>query len=205
MHRFLKFIAVIAIVIGLESCASSTKITNSWRDPALTAADLHFQKVLALAIVKDEATRRAAEEEMVRQIGPNKSVAAHNILSGDDLKDVEKVKAKVTAEGFDGAVTMRLVGSEQQVTWVPGSYPNNYYSFYGYYGYAYPAVYDPGYMRTDVVVKVETNIYSVKDAKLVWTSLSESFNPDNAAQLVSEIADAVVYEMQDQGLIQKQK
>ena len=59
-----------------------------------------------------------------------------------------------------------------------GGYGAPYYgSFYGYWGYGWGAVYDPGYLRTDTVVMVETLIYSVTQDKLVWAGHSKTTNP----------------------------
>jgi hypothetical protein len=61
---------------------------------------------------------------------------------------------------------------------------------------------DPGYMRTDTIVRIETNIYSVKDGKLLWSGLSESFNPTGPAELVQGIVAAVVSDLKKQGMLQ---
>jgi protein-S-isoprenylcysteine O-methyltransferase Ste14 len=50
---------------GPFACAT-TEIETQWKDPAATAQDLAFQKVVAIAQVDDETTRRAAEDELVR-------------------------------------------------------------------------------------------------------------------------------------------
>ena len=58
---------------------------------------------------------------MVKQIGPDRAVAGYTILTDDESKDVNKVKAKLQAEGIDGAVTMKLAGSRSETTYIPGS------------------------------------------------------------------------------------
>jgi hypothetical protein len=50
------------------------------------------------------------------------------------------------------------------------------------------------------VVSVETNVFSVPDEKLLWSGISESFNPQDVARTVDEIADAVSRELRQQGL-----
>ena len=140
---------------------------------------------------------------MVREIGAERAVASYTVVPDSDLKDAEKAKARVKEAGFDGAVVLRLLGVDQEVTYVPGSYSYTPYygSFYGYWGYSWPAVYEPGYLRTDTVVKIETLIYSVKDDALLWAATSESVSPSGVDQLISDLAKAVSSKMRSEKLI----
>ena len=137
---------------------------------------------------------------MVTEIGKERAVAAYTILNQEEVKDVQKAKAKLGSD-FDLAIVMRLVGQEEQTRWVPGSYPTYYGSFYGYYGYAGPMVYDPGYLTTDTIVRVETNIYTLPDEKLVYSALSETFNPSSAPKVVKEIGQIIRGDLRTKGLI----
>ena len=111
-------------------------------------------------------------------------------------------KIKIEASGYDGAVIMRVVRQDQQQSYVPGSpMPAPYYSPYGYWGYSYSYAYSPGYMVTDEYVIVETNVYSLKDAKLLWSAQSESMNPGNVEELVEGVAQANLEEMRRRGVI----
>lgn len=199
MTRSIRTLGLALAIAGTAGCASTT-IKDSWSDPKLAPSSLKFEKILAIAMMPDQ-TRRVAEDEMVRQLGP-RATASYKFLSEEDLKNKEAAKTKVKEAGYDGAVIMRLTGKEQRLSYVPGSYPAPYYSFYGYYGYAGAAVYDPGYMTTDTIVSIETNVYSVTEDKLLWSGLSETFNPANTVQLVTDVAKAVRGALQKQGLIQ---
>jgi len=100
------------------------------------------------------------------------------------------VKVRVRDEGFDSAVIMRLTGVEREVSYVPGrlyAVPSYYHGFWGYYGWGWRSVYEPGYMRSDRVVNIATNVYSVRDDKLVWASQSETFNPATLRTAVAEV------------------
>ena len=93
-----------------------------------------------------------------------------------------KVREQIAASGVDGVVVMRLVYDENEVTYNAGTYPGPYYSFWGYYGWAYPIAYQPGYLQTDRLVGIETNVYDVETEKLVWSGLSRTKNPDERGQ-----------------------
>ena len=197
--RMAGFLVLGAIVLTLCACAS-TKLVESWSDPQ--AGPIQFKKVIAFFIIGDESIRKAAEDELVRQMERTQGVASYTLIPESDLKDLDKLKGWVQREGFDGAVAMRLVGLEQKKSWVPGRYPGVYNNFYGYYGYARPFGYDPGYMVKDTNVSVETNVYSLTEDKLIWSGVSETFNPDSAAKLVDDVARLVAKDLKAKGLLQ---
>ena len=104
------------------------------------------------------------------------------------------MKARLLREGFDGVVTLRMLG--------PGVWTGPCYGgFKGYWGYGWGAVYDPGYLSTDTIVSVETLIYSVKQDKLLWAGVSETTDSSKLDAFISEGADAVGNEMKKAGLL----
>ena len=182
----------------LMVCAS-TSITNSWVVP--DAQPIAFEKTIVVFMNTSESVRRSAEDQLVQRIGADRSVASHSLLSQDQVRDNDAARAAIDAGGFDGAVVMRVIGRDQQLTYQPGmSYPAHYGGFYSYYGYGWPAVYDPGYLRTDTIVTVETNVYSIADDKLLWSGVTETMNPNDVANAVDDVADAVSRELRRQGL-----
>jgi hypothetical protein len=210
MTRIFRQIGVTVGAVLVAACAS-TSIKSSWRDPAATAQSLRFRRIVVVALMRDSATRRVAEDELAGVInrGPRgragevQAVAGYTLLGEDDLRNVEAAKAKIRPEGFDGAITMRLVGKDQRVTYVPAAPapPIAYGRMWGYYGGAGGALYDPGYLRTDTVVSVETNVYSVTDEKLLWSGVSETFDPRDARTLVDDVARAVAKALEKEGLL----
>lgn len=191
------------LVIGLSAlatCSSGTQLAGTWREPQMTGVP--FQKVIVLVLAKDTIMRRIAEDEFVaRASGSTQAVQSYSLIPEDELGDQEKVKARLAAANIDGAAVMRLVGSDSQVTYNPGSYVTAYYTFWGYYGYAYPMVFDTGYVTADRVVRVETNVYSVTGDKLIWSGLSESMNPDSAQQIVDDVVRVVVSNLKSNGIV----
>jgi hypothetical protein len=198
MSRLLGIIGGISLVLLLSACAS-TRVTDSWKDPAATPFE--FKKVVVIAISSDQSVRRLVEDELARQITRAQAVPAYQVLGDDEVRDVSRVRAKLAEAGFDAAVTFRIIGAKDRVSWQPGAFPGPYYSFAGYQAWAWPAVYDPGYLRTDTYVSAETNVYSLSDGKLLWSGLSETFNPAGIQQLVADVCRAVGKELRKQGLL----
>jgi hypothetical protein len=134
-------------------------------------------------------------------------IPAYNLIPPNETRDKEKAKTLFNAAGIAGVVVLRAVGTEKEITSSPGYWSSaNYGSFWGgggYYGYGWGAVYEPGYLRTDTIVTVETLVYDLKADKLVWAGLSQSTNPSKVETLIKELVAAAAAEMKKQGLIRK--
>lgn len=197
-----KVLLSVAAVTMLTSCGTPTSFVSTWRDPE--AQPLNFNKVLVVAFMPDEGQRRSAEDEMVKNITRVEAVPSYRIVSKEQMKDSDATKAKVMELGVDGVVTMRFLGRDEKLEYVPGtmSYGPSYYQpFWGYYGYASPMMYDPGYYTTTNVVRLETNIYSLADEKLIWTGHSETDDPLSLDDLIDSVARATADELVKQGLL----
>lgn len=196
MKRYLTVLLASAFMTA--SCAS-TKMTKAWVYPE--HGPLQYNNVMAMVLVQDSLVRRSGEDELVYQIRKAKAVASYTLLRDDEMSDENLVRKAVTDSGVDAIIVMRPVYNEQEVRYVQGSYPVAYNSFYGYYGWAYPVVYSPGYYRNDRLVGVETNIYDTSDGKLVWSGLSQTTNPKDTRKLVGDTAKAVRSAMKKYGFI----
>ena len=187
---------------GLLGCgAGNTEFESTWRDPSVQS--IQFTKVLAVAISKEQGQRRTFEDEMVKIITANgnaQAVQSYTLLG--DIRDTAQAKQKANEAGIDGVVTMRVIGSEKEQRLVGGSAVPSYYGRpWGYYGYGWGSVYDPGYLVTDEMVQVETNIYSLKENKLIWAGRSETTNPGSVQELIDDVARAVGEELRRQNLL----
>lgn len=171
-----------------------TRVKTTWKAPGVEA--IQFEKVVAFVIAKDEAVRRNGEHELCERITRIPCAPAFAVVADADRGDVEKLAQQVDAAGFDGAVVLRYSGQRTQQTYVPTATP-----LWGYYGYGWGGAYDPGYVRQNELVDVETTVYSVPDRKLLWAGTTESMNPSDVRRTVDEIADAVAKAMRKEGLI----
>jgi hypothetical protein len=58
-------------------------------------------------------------------------------------------------------------------------------------------------VRTDTTFVVETLLFDVPEAKLLWAGTSESTNPKDAQALVRDIVTVAADQMKKDGLIKK--
>jgi len=188
-------------VVALGGC-SSTQVVSSWRDPEVS--NVTFSRVLVVAMVRDEARRRAVEDRMVADIERYgaQAVPSYRLIAAEDTRNAEVVKAAVLKGGFDGAVTWRTIAVTHETHYVPGiaDGPIGYGGFWGYYDAGWSSAYEPGYLQTDRVVRVETMVYRVGSGsdRLIWAGTSETLDPNSLTGLVDGVSDATIEEMRRQ-------
>lgn len=210
-----KYLVLFVAVLALSGCGSNTSIVNSWRDPKITVAQEHFKKVLVVALVKDEASRRVTENRIAASNPIFKTSYQYLNETTKQLTQEQKLKI-LQDENFDGVVTMRLVSTDKETSYVPGTYTGMYYGgfdgmYTGMYGYGFgnwygmysPNFYDPGYYQETTSYMVETNIFSLKENKLIWTGTTKSEYVTDLGQTVDAIMQAVVGEMKKDGSLPK--
>ena len=97
-------------IVLLNSCINSTQITKSWHEPSKHINIDKLNKVLVVAMFKNKISSRLAEDQMASYLG-NKGVVSYNYLDSDfNKRNVEAIREKIRDDGFDGAITMRLIG-----------------------------------------------------------------------------------------------
>ncbi|WP_428229247.1 hypothetical protein [Flavobacterium sp.] len=206
-----KYLTLCIFALVLAGCGSNTTIVNSWRDPKITVAQENFKKVLVVALLKDEASRRVTENRIAASNPIFKTSYEYLNETTKNLTQEQKLKI-LQDEDFDGVITLRLVSTEKETTYVPGTYTGMYYGgfdglYTGMYGYGFgnwygmysPNFYDPGYYQETTSYMVETNVFSLKENKLIWTGTTKSDYVTDLGQTVDAIMQTVVEEMRKDG------
>jgi hypothetical protein len=195
-------ILLICFIFFLQACVPPSKIENEWTAPAQkTDSTKVFQKILFVALLKNDATRKIAEDKLVAEV-KERGVASYNYLKGIDTRSDESVIAdKLRQDGFDGVVVMRLTTVDKNATYVPGNYPSYYNSWYGYYSSTYPRFNDPGYSAPGRIYNVEINVYSLEKNKLLWTGITSAVNTADTNKMIDNIIASTKQKMKSQGLI----
>jgi hypothetical protein len=196
--------SILIVVVTIIASCTSTHIVSSWKESNKQVNIEKINKVLVVALFKDETNRHRAEDEMVGYLN-GKGVASYNYLDADfNNKDENAIRDKIRGDGFDGAVTMRLVDVDKEKIYTPGNistYPVYFRTFGGYYRRSWSYYSTPGYYSTTKTYTVETNVYSIKEDKIVWTSLTETTDPDGVQKLTEEVTKVVYKKMIQEGFI----
>ncbi len=182
---------------------SSTHFYSKWNGGAQPVS-LNGMRVATVFITDNESVRREGEDVMAREVVRIGGIgaASYNILPNNP-KDSERAKRELEKTGADAVLSMRVISSDRITTYTPSYWSGSPYhrSLWGYWGYGWEGVYDPSYLRTSTVVAVETILYSLKDGKMLWAGMSETFDKDNVKSAVKSIAREAVDEMNDDGVL----
>jgi len=190
------------VICTIASCSPSTKIEKSWVEPGAKIDPTPQTKVMVIALVKDETSRRVIEDELVKRFKVP-AVASYKFLTSEMIKAAsdEALNSMITKENFTHILLMRLADIEKETSYVPGT-TTGFYGGYGmYYGYGAAMYTSPGYYTTDKNYFIETTIYSVNPDKLLWTATTKTVNPSKIDKAVNEIADVVTAKMKSEGFL----
>lgn len=209
MNRKILAIALFLLTVALAS-GKSNKLVMSWKNPNYSAGR-KFQRVLALGLSDKTGVRADFEDALAAQLTETglETIPGNTILlrpEGTQF-DLNYLKIQIRDNKIDAVVVSRLIKDEKTVTYVPGTAyvaPFPYYNtFYGYYGAVYPMVYSPDYLREDRKVRIETNFYviSSQEGELVWTGVTDTFNPSKPRKAINGLVKLVVKQMQADGAL----
>ena len=197
-------LAIVCATWIMSGCATTT-FTSTWRAPNEAPLETVGRKIAAVFISGDESSRRVAEDTLVRRINARGAVgvAAYTLIPSAELRNMERVKARLSDAGIDGIVTMRVIEEKQKVSYTNESpaFVPYYLRFSSYWDYGWREMYEPVRVSTDTVVSVETLVYSLRRDKLMWAGTSRTVNPEQLPTFVESLADAATKEMQKQGLL----
>jgi len=201
MSRTLRRITIGAVLL-LVAC-SSTTFNSTWKAPGTAPVEPIGKTVAAIFISPDESQRRAGEDALAADLTQRGAIglASYTIVP-DGRVDGDVARQRLRDAGANGAVVMRIVGQDQQISYTPGrTVPVSSRRFGSYWGNSWHRVQEPGTLRTDTIVSVETLVYSLRTDDLLWASTSRTTNPRDLPALVREVASAAAREMANQGLL----
>jgi hypothetical protein len=195
-------LVAVAALIGLAAC-SATRLSDVWKDPGYGSGP--FRQVAVFVLGTDEAVRRLAEDEFVRRLPMStRGIAGYGLVPDAEQGDLDKVRARLRAGGFDGVIVARLAGVEGTPTWAAGSIervPVSYRTLGDYYVSTYQELQRPSYVRSATTVRVQTNVYAVASDALIWSAVSQTFNPDATRDVAGDVAKVVVERLQEAGIL----
>jgi hypothetical protein len=191
--------AIAALIMG---CGPSTQIERSFKEPSSTVTFNDMKKVLVVSFAQSESARMQIETQVANML-QGRGVPSYSYkITSTKGADPEEVSKALDADGFDGALVMRLVEKEKETNYVPGTTTGPYYGgFRGYYGYGYGAYSTPGYYVEDKIYHIETNVYDLKADKLVWSAMTATTNPNKMEKTVNEIVDVLAKQMRKDGFL----
>jgi hypothetical protein len=190
----------------LAGCASTSGLTNMWRDPQYQGPPL--QHILVVGMIQSPANRRILEDAFVHELGKHGVEAVPSYQPFPNAPpDTDQVYDAVDRGGYDGVLLTRRLPPEHSTSYVPGyvtTQPVSRLGWRGYYRTYWVDVMHPGYVEQDVTARREVELWAVRDGgRLIWTGIGETVNPGSATAVTHDVTHNVVPELARQGFIQR--
>jgi len=203
--------ALLLLAVAIMACSSGTKVTSSWKSPDAPSSVAAYKKVMVVALLseKDRNLQQAMETQLVGGLTANGISAASAYQTfGPKISTKTESQAirQLKSAGADAVLTISLLDKTKEKSYVPGNatyqpYAPYYRNFWGYYNYSYNRMYTPGYYTTNTSYFWESNLYSLKNNKLVYSVQTESFDPSSAENLSKEYSKKILENMMKEGVL----
>lgn len=187
---------------------ASTRIVHRW---VLTGVPMpKLKKMLVASIMENYLIRQEFEDEMKKQLAKYgvEGVQSYMVLPPRNEMMEGELKQRIKESSLDSVLVIRPKSvrkeSEEVITggiWVP---PPGYYNFWPYWNAAYGSFYPTGsYTKENIVVRVEFNLYSTKDEKLVWSGETDTIYSTDFDKLGKDYAKTLVGQLKKDKVISK--
>jgi hypothetical protein len=192
-----------AAALFVVACATTT-IRDAWTDPAWRGNA--FRKVVVLGVVRDTTERRVFEDLMVKRIeaAGAEAVPAYRYLPSGAKADEATLDRVVRESGASALVMSRIRSIDRRTEVVPVMVPGPgpYVGPYGpgWYGF-YSGWYPTQEIRQYDIAVVETSVFDAATRHVVWTGVTETYQPTSVAQDGPGFADVIVKALQQRGIL----
>ena len=197
-----------ALTFSATATAKSkdTKLLSSWSDPS--APIITGKKVLVVFMDSDIEKRKAVETEMAKYI-PN-AVLGYTLLPDQSmLQDTEATRFQLKRNEIEYVIALRYDGTVPQFNAKTTDVYKDQSDFgsvagmYGYWDNGWKSAYKQQSITKSnkTIVQLETKVFDAPADKLVWSSKSQTVNPQNADEAIGGVIKANADAMKKSGLI----
>jgi hypothetical protein len=196
------------LAIAVLPLMADTKIVHRW---VLTNVPMpRFRKMLVASIMENYLVRQEFEDEMKELLEKYnvEGIQSYMVLPPRNEMMEGELKQRIKESSLDSVLVVRpkAMRKETEEVVTGGSYlpPPGYYTFWPYWNMAYGGFYaTSSYTKENVIVRVEFNLYSTKDEKLVWSGESDTLYSENFEKLGKGYAQALVNQLKKDKVIRK--
>jgi hypothetical protein len=179
-------LALAGFTLLLPGCATTT-VERVWQAPEWTGS---FDHVVIFGMSKRPGVRRAFEEgvaEALRAKGVH-ATPSFELFPDDTERTREEIASALSQRQLDGILVARLIAIDSGQRYLDGApymiMGGPPMGFYGYYHATFGLTYGMGYVTDYDVVIIESNLYAAQNAQLVWSGISETFDPQDVEEAV---------------------
>ncbi len=210
----LSFVSFSLVVLFLFGCkASSTVITATWTNDEVQQPS--YKNIVVAPLIADRVLNASMESELAKSLSERdvnvdmgRKFLPEEYTGLTSETDKKSILDAVTSSGADAVLTVSIISEESETRYVPGTYsyaPYSRYSYYGsfwgYYDYWSPRVFEPGYYVTDKFYYLETNLFDAQSEKLIWSAQTETYDPATIESFTDDFSRKIAMELTDDGII----
>jgi hypothetical protein len=188
------FIAVASL--ALAACAS-TSLRDSWYDTTYRGGP--FRKLLVLGVSNNISERRTFEDLMAARLAATgiEAIPAYRYLPEGGKVTEAQLDAAMRASGADGLLMSRIRAIDRRTSVSTSMAPVPAFGWYGLYSHWYPVT----EVRQYDIATVETSLFAADGKRVVWSGMTETYEPTSVAKDAPGFADVIVKALQQRGLV----
>lgn len=207
----MKTLSYLFFIVVFISC-SSTKITDSWRNPEY----LHYQpnKVLLLGVTNN-LTARIIYEEKLKEVFTDRGMQAvesyqvftPTFTSLEQTEEgIQKEIDTLSKQGFDAILIATVKGVEKKV-----AYNSSYYGYptysrrFGHYYYLNQEIYyNNRFYDNYKVYHIEISLFNLinnTEKSLVWVASYDIVDPQKINATIKDCVNALETSLEEEGFI----
>ena len=191
-------ISLLLFASALVAGCASTRLTDSWSDPGFTGGP--FKKWIVVAVGGNTVATRTLEDVMVGRLKAHgvDAVQGYQFLSSGRASE-QQLDGAVVASGAQALmlVHLRRVETRTQVTTAVVPVGGRGFGWGGVYG-GWVSVPD---VQQYQVATVETTVYQVAQRRLVWSGVTQTFDPSSIATEAPGFSEIILGELAQHGLV----
>ncbi len=193
-----RIMATALAMLALVGCAATT-LRDSWIDPDFRGGP--FRKVLVVAVHPNATESRVFEDLFAQQVSTTgaQAIAGWRAIPQDAKVEEQVWNAAVEASGADALVLVRLLRIDRRTSVTTTVVPSGPVWGYGW-GYYNAWVAVPEVRQYDIAT-VETRVFDVRSRKLVWSGMTETFEPTSVTKETPGFARVILAELARRGLV----
>lgn len=186
------------IALLLVACAAQTTLSEVWVAEGVKRGD--YAKIIVVAVSPNQERRMAFEDALAKRI--TNAVPSHSLMTLAEVADRATVQDKLKAQGFDGALVVRVLSMDVQQSEMSGhaAMLNPNAGLYGYWDPAH-AAWERDHVVTARNVTLEVMFFDVATAARKFSAQSESYNPADQSKLADDLFDALRAELKKRGVL----
>jgi hypothetical protein len=187
---------------------ASTRIVHRW---VLTGLPMpHFHQMLVASIMENYLIRQEFEDQMKILLAKYgvEGVQSYMVLPPRNEMMEGELKQRIKESSLDSVLVIRpkAVRKETEQVITGGIYvpPPGYYTFWPYWNMAYGNFYPTSsYSKEKIIVRVEFNLFSTKDERLIWSGETDTIYSTDFDRLAKGYAKTLVDQLKKDKIIRK--